>query len=57
MAIVIDSGKCTGCGTCVDSCPLDLIEVVEGVAVISDPDSCIDCGACVDDCPEGAISL
>ncbi|HBT95242.1 MAG TPA: ferredoxin [Coriobacteriia bacterium] len=57
MAIVIDAGKCTGCGTCVDACPLELIELTGDKAVINDPDSCIDCGACVDECPEEAISL
>ncbi len=57
MAIVIDSEKCTACGTCVDACPLELITVPGDSAVIEDTDSCIDCGACVDECPEGAISL
>ena len=56
MAAVVDAGKCTGCETCVDSCPLDAITMKDGLAVI-DPDTCGDCGACVDVCPVEAISL
>ena len=56
MAITINKETCTACGSCVDACPLELIEVGE-FAVINDPDSCIECGACVDECPTEAISL
>ena len=57
MAIAIDSTECTACGSCVDTCPLDLIEMGDSSAVINDEDSCIECGACVDSCPAEAISL
>lgn len=55
MAAKVDKGKCTGCGTCVDSCPVDAIKLNE--KAIIDEDECIDCGTCVDECSEGAISL
>jgi len=55
MAAKVDKEKCTGCGTCVDSCPVDAITLKE--KAIIDEDECIDCGTCVDECPEGAISL
>jgi ferredoxin len=57
MAITIDGGACTGCGTCLDTCPLGLIDLPDTVAAINDADSCIECGACVDSCPFEAISL
>jgi NAD-dependent dihydropyrimidine dehydrogenase PreA subunit len=57
MSINIDSEVCTNCETCVDTCPLELIEMNNGVAVIDDVDSCIECGACVDACSSGAITL
>jgi NAD-dependent dihydropyrimidine dehydrogenase PreA subunit len=57
MAITIDSGACTGCESCVDTCPLELIELTDGTAVINDVDSCIECGACVDACVFEAITL
>jgi NAD-dependent dihydropyrimidine dehydrogenase PreA subunit len=57
MAISIDSNTCTGCSSCVDTCPLELIELKGGTAVIEDTDSCIECGACVDSCAFEAIAL
>ncbi|MDR1183533.1 MAG: 4Fe-4S binding protein [Coriobacteriales bacterium] len=57
MAIFIDDGMCTGCASCVDTCPLELITLGASVAEINDADSCIECGACVDACPTEAIIL
>jgi len=56
MAAVVDAEKCTGCESCVESCPLDAIEMKDDVAVV-DEDTCGDCGACVDVCPVEAISM
>ena len=56
MPAKIDSGICTGCGACVDSCPSEAIEMQDGKAVI-DADKCVDCGVCVDECPVEAISM
>ncbi|HBO45836.1 MAG TPA: ferredoxin [Planctomycetaceae bacterium] len=56
MAAQIDADKCTGCGECVESCPLDAIEMQDDKAVV-DEDVCGDCGACVDVCPSEAISV
>ena len=56
MAAVVDKEKCTGCGSCVEACPVDAIKVENDKAIINN-DECIDCGTCVDECPEEAISL
>jgi Fe-S-cluster-containing hydrogenase component 2 len=56
MAAVVDREKCTGCETCVASCPLEAIAMQDAVAAV-DQDTCGDCGACVDVCPSEAISL
>ena len=56
MAAKVDNSTCAGCGVCVASCPVEAIEIVDGVAVIAE-DKCIECGACVDEGPCGAISL
>ena len=54
MAVTVDKSKCTGCGACIDVCPVNAIKIEDGKAIISD--ECIDCGACISQCPVEAIS-
>ena len=56
MAAKVDAQKCTGCESCLESCPSEAIKMNNGKAVI-DPDTCVDCGVCVGECPVEAISL
>ncbi|MBM4147946.1 MAG: 4Fe-4S dicluster domain-containing protein [Lentisphaerae bacterium] len=55
MPAEVDKGKCTGCGACVEACPVEAITMDEKAIV--DADKCVDCGACVDACPVEAISM
>ncbi|PTD93377.1 ferredoxin [archaeon SCG-AAA382B04] len=55
MPASVDEEECISCGSCVNVCPVDAIEL-EDVAVI-DAESCIDCGSCISKCPVDAISL
>jgi ferredoxin len=50
----VDLEKCTGCGGCLEACPVEAISLAAGKAAI-DAETCLACGACVDACPEGAI--
>jgi Fe-S-cluster-containing hydrogenase component 2 len=50
----IDVARCTGCGACVDVCPVGALALVDDKARV-DEETCIGCEACVDACPEGAI--
>ena len=57
----VDADKCIGCNLCIDPCPTDAIEMIDGFAVI-DVDKCTACGICEDGdndkfkgCPTGAI--
>jgi len=56
----IDTEKCSGCGTCVSVCQMDVFfgSKDNEIPVISYPEECWHCNACVMDCPvEGAIKL
>ena len=55
IAQVIDS-DCIGCGTCVEKCPMEAIDLEDAVAVINE-NKCIGCGVCAHHCPESAINL
>lgn len=57
MTAVVDFDKCTGCGACVDVCPVEAITLNDDAKACVNADECTDCGACVDECPSEAITL
>ena len=56
QTVWVDMARCTGCGACVEVCPVGAMALVDGKARV-DEEACIGCEACVDACPEGAIQL
>jgi heterodisulfide reductase subunit A len=70
---IVDEDICSGCGVCVELCPVEAIELVEepvsavtfGVLTVLSGEKriarvvegCIGCGSCAAYCPSGAISL
>ena len=52
----VDKDICAGCGTCVERCPTEAIELIDDIAIINEA-KCIGCGICAHFCPEEAISL
>jgi ferredoxin len=52
--IFVESNACVGCGDCVDVCPVDAVQIVDGKAVI-DAEKCILCEICVKSCTYKAI--
>ena len=56
MPAKVDTQKCTGCESCVESCPSEAIAMKEEKAVV-DVDQCVDCAVCVDECPVEAIEM
>ena len=55
----IDPALCSGCGICVNSCPMDVIRMDEEnkKAIIKYPEDCMLCGFCFEYCPEKAIHI
>jgi Fe-S-cluster-containing hydrogenase component 2 len=51
---IINKEECTGCCACIDICPMDAIELIDGIAHIK-TDVCSNCRLCVDECPIEAI--
>ena len=51
-----DKEKCTGCGQCVDICPVQVIKM-EGDFPVVDLEWCIGCGVCAVPCPTSAVRL
>lgn len=52
---VVNQEKCSGCGTCVDHCPVGAILLTERASILRE--KCLGCGLCASTCPEKAISL
>jgi len=50
----IDEESCTGCGICVDDCPVDAISMKIEEAEINMTE-CIRCGICHDVCPQESV--
>ena len=56
MRLEVDAQRCSGCGSCIEMCPVDSIAVREGIAEV-DHDYCALCGACMSVCPDEALAL
>ena len=61
VSVKIDEVKCTGCGTCIDTCPVEVFELQKKnektLSVVVAEDECIVCRACEVQCTEEAIEV
>lgn len=59
VSITIDPNDCTGCGLCVELCPLSVFESApsaeNAVPEVKRPESCCACMTCSGKCPQSAI--
>jgi NAD-dependent dihydropyrimidine dehydrogenase PreA subunit len=56
VTIEIDYDKCGGGADCVDVCPSEVYELVDGKSTAPNIEDCIQCCSCVDACPVDAIA-
>ena len=52
----VNENDCVGCGTCIDLCPMNSIELDDTFAKVN-VNRCFGCGVCAQSCPENAIEL
>lgn len=55
--VVVDGESCSGCRECVDSCPGDVFDLVDGVSYPSRAEDCHGCHTCEDVCEEEAVNV
>ena len=53
----VNQDGCTGCGTCVEKCPVDVISLNDDGKAEVNPSLCLGCGVCAHFCPENTIVL
>ena len=53
----VDQDLCSGCGTCVEKCPVDAIGLNDSDIAEVNAGYCLGCGVCAHFCPENAITL
>lgn len=52
----IDRKLCQNCLGCVDACPNEVIQEIDGVAIVTN-EQCAMCQDCVEQCEFGAITF
>ena len=57
MPAQVTQEQCTGCGDCVEVCPVEGSVVLENEKAVVRPDECIECNACVDACSSNAMRM
>ncbi len=55
--VTIDTDKCTGCGECVDICPVEVYELADGKSDPVNAEECLGCESCVEVCEFGAVAV
>ncbi len=55
--VVVDNDKCTGCGECVDICPVEVYELKDAKSSVVNEEECLGCESCVEVCEFDAITV
>jgi NAD-dependent dihydropyrimidine dehydrogenase PreA subunit len=55
--VVVDEDKCEGCEECIEVCPVDVYEMVDGKSSPVNAEECLGCESCVEVCDQEAITV
>ena len=55
--VTVDKDVCTGCGECVEICPVEVFELIDDKSEPVNADECMGCESCVEVCEDGAITI
>jgi NAD-dependent dihydropyrimidine dehydrogenase PreA subunit len=55
--VKIDMERCTNCRECIEVCPEEVFQLVNGIPAHVFKEKCIECDLCINICPEGAIYI
>ncbi len=53
----VEADACTGCGACLDDCPMEALSLDQAAVAVVNAEACIGCGVCARVCAPGAIRL
>ena len=53
----VDQEKCTGCGECVEICPVEVYELQDEKSVPVNAEECTGCESCIEVCEQEAIRV
>ena len=54
---IVDHEKCTGCGECVEICPVEVYELQDEKSVPVLAEECTGCESCIEVCEQEAIRI
>ncbi|MCI5223248.1 MAG: 4Fe-4S dicluster domain-containing protein [Candidatus Electrothrix sp. AR4] len=55
--VKIDQEKCTNCLECIEVCPEEVFELLNGGPSHVHTENCVECDLCINICPEDAIRV
>lgn len=55
--VTVDKDICTGCGECVEVCPVEVFELIDDKSEPVNADECMGCESCLEVCEDGAITI
>ena len=55
--VVVDKDKCEACEECIEVCPVDVYEMVDGKSEPVNAEECLGCESCVEVCDQEAITV